>query len=66
MPEFDLPSLFASAYEGGQFAGRSFRWVVLLGVGVVLVRRFVRGSFGPGFRRSPPAPRWGSSSWPSG
>jgi hypothetical protein len=49
----NLLSLFADAYQGGQFAGQSIRWVVLIGLGVVLVRRLVRGSFGPGFRRSP-------------
>ena len=49
----DLLSLAADAYQSGQFAGRAIRWVVLLGVGAVLVRRIVRGSFGPGFRHSP-------------
>jgi len=50
MPDLDL---LAAAYESGQTFGRIFRWVFLLAVGVVLVRRLVRGSFGAGFRRSP-------------
>ena len=46
-------SLLAEAYQGGQSAIRAIRWVILLGLFVVLVLRLVRGSFGPGFRRSP-------------
>ena len=50
MPDLDF---LAAAYESGQTFGRVVRWVFLLAVGVVLVRRLVRGSFGAGFRRSP-------------
>jgi hypothetical protein len=52
MPDIDFLSQFANAYQGGQFFGTAVRWVVLLGFGLLLVRRLVRGSFGPGFRRS--------------
>ena len=50
MPALEL---LTTAYEGGQSFGRIVRWTVLVAVGVVLVRRLVRGSFGAGFRRSP-------------
>ena len=50
MPDLDL---LTTAYESGESFGRVVRWVVLLAVGGVLVRRIVRGSFGAGFRRSP-------------
>ena len=50
MPDLDL---FAAAYETGQLAGRAFRWLLLLAVGFTLIRRIARGSWGPGFRRSP-------------
>lgn len=50
MTDFDL---LTTAYEGGQTFGAIVRWVLLVAVGAVLVRRLVRGSFGTGFRRSP-------------
>jgi hypothetical protein len=50
MPDLDF---FAAAYEGGALAGRAVRWLLLLAAGFVLIRRFVRGSWGPGFRNSP-------------
>jgi hypothetical protein len=50
MPDLDF---FAAAYEGGALAGRAVRWLVLLAAGFTLVRRLVRGSWGPGFRNSP-------------
>jgi len=53
MPDLDLLTSLAAAYQDGQAFGRIVRWLVLLAVGAGLVRRLVRGSFGPGFRRSP-------------
>jgi hypothetical protein len=50
MPDLDL---LAAAYENGQLAGRALRWLLLLAVGFKLVQRITRGSWGPGFRRSP-------------
>jgi hypothetical protein len=44
--------IFADAYQGGQFAGQVLRWVVLLALGLLLVRRLIRRSFGSGLRRS--------------
>jgi len=53
MPDLELLTPLADAYANGATAGRALRWIVLLGIGAMLVRRVVRGSFGPGFRRSP-------------
>jgi hypothetical protein len=50
MPDLDF---FAAAYENGQLAGRAVRWLLLLAIGFKLVQRIARGSWGPGFRRSP-------------
>ena len=61
MPELDLLTLLADAYQGGQVTGRSIHWIVLIGFGVVLVRRLVRGSFGPASAARRPAPSSGSS-----
>jgi hypothetical protein len=46
-------SVLADAYGDGQTAGVILRWGALIAVGAYLVRRVVRRSFGPGFRRSP-------------
>lgn len=50
----DVLSIFAGAYQSGSFLGTTIRWLALLAFGFALVRRLVRGSFGPGFRRSLP------------
>jgi hypothetical protein len=50
MPDLDF---LAAAYENGQLAGRAVRWLLLLAIGFKLVQRITRGSWGPGFRRSP-------------
>ena len=53
MPDLDLLIAVIDPYSSGVTAGIVLRWIVLLAIGTVLVRRFVRGSFGTGFRRSP-------------
>jgi hypothetical protein len=49
-----LLNIFAGAYQSGQVFGQVVRWALLLGFGLVLVRRLAGRSFGPGFRRSLP------------
>ena len=52
MPDLDLFSLFADAYGFGQIIGVLVRWGVLLGGGLLVIRR-MRGGQGRGPRSRP-------------